>query len=119
MKLCALLIVISVAVVNGQEVETKTGKLKGTTVEYNGKKVNKFIGIPYAEPPLGPLRFKEPKPKEPWPDVLDVTGAKEPPLCVQINQDNFAALLSAAPVDPRKEIEGVKITGGALALGKR
>lgn len=117
-KLGLLLSIVSYNVLSviSQEVETKTGKLKGASVDTpNGKKVNKYIGVPYAEPPVGPLRFKPPATKKPWADVLDVTGAKEPPLCVQINADNFGA--QAKGFDPKKQLEGVKITGGAIALG--
>src|SRR4051812_8964203 len=30
-----------------------------------------FLGIPYAEPPYGELRFHAPEPRRPWPGVLD------------------------------------------------
>ncbi|MFD6893854.1 carboxylesterase/lipase family protein [Rhodococcus sp. NPDC060086] len=30
-------------------------------------------GIPYAAPPVGPLRLRAPQPVEPWPGVLDAT----------------------------------------------
>lgn len=32
-----------------------------------------FLGIPYAEPPFGKLRFRAPAPKSPWKGVLDAT----------------------------------------------
>jgi para-nitrobenzyl esterase len=42
--------------------------------------VRAFTGIPYAEPPLGPLRFKAPRPALPWPGELDATKpAATPP----------------------------------------
>ncbi|KAK0407014.1 hypothetical protein QR680_018948 [Steinernema hermaphroditum] len=31
-----------------------------------------FLGIPYAEPPVGALRFRPPQPKAPWTDQLSV-----------------------------------------------
>lgn len=35
------------------------GCLKGKTgVDYNGRKYFSFLGIPYAKPPVGELRFK-------------------------------------------------------------
>jgi len=32
--------------------------------------VRMFLGIPYAEPPTGPLRWRAPQPKQPWTGVL-------------------------------------------------
>ncbi|MFX0081708.1 MAG: carboxylesterase/lipase family protein [Candidatus Hodarchaeota archaeon] len=50
-------------------IETKTGKLQG----YSEKGVEVYKGIPYAEPPIGDLRFLPPVAKEPWDGVLDAT----------------------------------------------
>lgn len=38
-----------------------------------------FLGIPYAMPPLGELRFRQPQPIKPWTDVFQAKGfAKDP-----------------------------------------
>ncbi|MBN1802994.1 MAG: carboxylesterase family protein [Candidatus Lokiarchaeota archaeon] len=50
-------------------VETKVGKVKG----YVENNITIFKGIPYAEPPIGELRFKSPVEKKPWNSVLDAS----------------------------------------------
>jgi len=35
--------------------------------------VREFLGIPYAAPPIGDLRWKPPQIHAPWPDILDAT----------------------------------------------
>ena len=48
---------------------TTAGRVEGR-VE-NGLHV--FRGIPFAEPPVGPLRFKPPQPRRPWTGMRDAT----------------------------------------------
>lgn len=52
-------------------VETATGKLRGFKNPDSG--LFQFFGVPYAEPPLGGLRFKYPVAKKPWDGILDAT----------------------------------------------
>jgi hypothetical protein len=41
------------------EVDTNYGRLRGTkTVARDGRPYIEFLGIPYAEPPVGDLRFE-------------------------------------------------------------
>jgi carboxylesterase type B len=35
--------------------------------------VASFLGVPFSEPPLGPLRLSAPKQKRPWTEALDAT----------------------------------------------
>lgn len=44
-------------------VQTKSGKIRGIRERAaNGKDVDMWWGVPYAEPPIGDLRFRSPKP---------------------------------------------------------
>lgn len=46
---------------------TTTGYLRGQTVTAaNGKEVFQYLGIPFAEPPVGDLRFRKPVAKNRW-----------------------------------------------------
>lgn len=51
-------------------VHTASGALRGTS--QNG--VNVFRGVPFAEPPLGPLHFRPPQPVKPWSGVRPATA---------------------------------------------
>ena len=63
-------------------VETTTGKVKG--YERNG--LLEYLGIPFAEPPVGALRFKRAVPKTPWEGIFDAKeyGAE----AVQMGENN-------------------------------
>ncbi|GFS78517.1 acetylcholinesterase-1 [Nephila pilipes] len=60
---------------------TNNGPVQGITVTSGEVEIEAFLGIPYAEPPLGRLRFQQPVPKTSWSGVYD--ASKLPPPCVQ------------------------------------
>jgi len=62
-------------------VETKAGAFKGYKETFNGKTSYKFKGIPYAEPPVGSLRWKAPLAKPPLSGVYDANRSHI--LCMQ------------------------------------
>lgn len=53
---------------NVEAVKTKDGIVAGKTTESGN--VSLFLGIPYAAPPVGDIRWKAPQPVEPWDGVL-------------------------------------------------
>ncbi|KAG0430052.1 hypothetical protein HPB47_023049 [Ixodes persulcatus] len=55
------------------ERQTKLGKLRGNRLKILGNVIEEYVGIPYAEPPIGDLRFKEPVPRSPWKGTYDAT----------------------------------------------
>ncbi|EFX78593.1 hypothetical protein DAPPUDRAFT_105042 [Daphnia pulex] len=60
------------------------GQLRGfVAVTTTGRKFHAFRGIPYALPPVGELRFRDPIPVKPWTGVLNANQEGSP--CVQID----------------------------------
>jgi para-nitrobenzyl esterase len=53
------------------KMKTGQGKIQGKTI--NSGKVNAFLGVPYAAPPVGDLRWKAPEPPAKWKGVRDAT----------------------------------------------
>src|SRR4026209_798871 len=66
----ATLMVLAASVSNAQ-IKTATGTVKGAA-SADGR-VSIFKGIPYAAPPVGDLRWKEPRPAAAWEGVRDAT----------------------------------------------
>ncbi|XP_068084601.1 esterase B1 isoform X2 [Anabrus simplex] len=63
-------------------VDVQQGRLRGRkAVSKAGNSYYSFQGIPYAKPPVGPLRFEDPQPPEPWTGVRD--AIKEGAICPQ------------------------------------
>lgn len=54
------------------EVKTRDGRIQGK-MSPDGQ-VRVFLGIPYAAPPIGPLRWKPPQPVKKWHGVLEATS---------------------------------------------
>ncbi|KAK8788052.1 hypothetical protein V5799_022171 [Amblyomma americanum] len=59
------------------------GLLAGKRITVSGKDVDAFLGIPYAEPPIGNLRFEKPQPAHAWEGTLQ--AVKKPPPCRQLD----------------------------------
>ncbi|KAG9273149.1 carboxylesterase 5A-like [Astyanax mexicanus] len=64
-------------------VALKQGSVRGQNVKVEGseKTVEQYLGIPFAQPPVGPLRLVAPKLAEPWEGERDAT--QHPPVCLQ------------------------------------
>uniref|UniRef100_A0A667ZN30 Carboxylesterase type B domain-containing protein n=1 Tax=Myripristis murdjan TaxID=586833 RepID=A0A667ZN30_9TELE len=75
----------------------KTGSVQGhyRTVRGTDQLVEEYLGIPFARPPLGPLRFAAPQPPQPWKGVRDAT--KLPNICLQ-DTKSTEALWKTYPV---------------------
>lgn len=55
-------------------VKCEDGKLVGAILKTReGRDIYSFLGIPFAKPPVGDLRFKPPMPYDPWKGVYNAT----------------------------------------------
>lgn len=63
--------------------KTESGRIQGFTknVLGSGRRVEVFLGVPYAQPPVGDLRFAAPRHHPGWSTVRD--GSVMPPACKQ------------------------------------
>uniref|UniRef100_H0ZYU4 Carboxylic ester hydrolase n=1 Tax=Taeniopygia guttata TaxID=59729 RepID=H0ZYU4_TAEGU len=95
------------------EAETKYGRVRGYpfTVDTAERTVNVFLGLPFAKPPLGSLRFSEPQPPEPWEGVRDATSY--PPMCLQdqVQGQNISDMITN-----RKEKVPLRVSEDCLYL---
>ena len=66
-------------------VNTTHGMVKGVSTYESGTKVDKYLGIPYAMPPVGDLRFKDPVPRKTWNNTWNATEFT--PFCAMAGLD--------------------------------
>lgn len=73
----------------GEIVKTENGQLNGTTSEsWTGQSFHAFYGIPYAQPPVGELRFQAPIPFPSWNGIRSAIAYG--PICWQPKRrENF------------------------------
>ncbi|XP_026633091.1 carboxylesterase 1C-like isoform X1 [Microtus ochrogaster] len=119
MWLCALVLAsLAVCTVWGHPssppiVNTVHGKVLGKYVSLEGfaQPVAVFLGVPFAKPPLGSLRFAPPQPAEPWSFVKNATSY--PPMC---SQDAVGGQVLSELFTNRKESIPLKFSEDCLYL---
>lgn len=119
------LLMAAPAIAANPVVEAPAGTLEGKTVG----KVREYKGIPFAQPPVGPLRWKAPQPLPAWPGVRKAQsfGAaciQPRPAAVHIYanppakiSEDCLTLNIWAPEDAKDAPVIVWIHGGALTTG--
>ena len=84
-------------------VETKSGKVRG----YEREGRIEFLGIPFAEAPVGALRFKRSVPRKPWEGVLDARAYG--PVPVQHDHDVDQGSEDCLTVNVKRPLTGEKL----------
>ncbi|CAH2056120.1 unnamed protein product, partial [Iphiclides podalirius] len=105
------------------------GTLEGKAcTTHSGKKYYSFEGIPYAKPPVGSLRFRDPQEPDSWTGVRDAT--KPGNKCAQVNPYNPSSLIGSedclylnvyTPCLPSEKLEKLPVLffvhGGRFLVG--
>ncbi|XP_067386185.1 acetylcholinesterase-like [Emydura macquarii macquarii] len=86
---------------DGTVVITTSGPIRGKRLPAGSGTVTAFLGIPYAEPPLGALRFQKPLPHQPWSHVLEATSFGK--VCFQSPLTDYPDAETWAPSTPPSE----------------
>ncbi|KAK8784802.1 hypothetical protein V5799_008833 [Amblyomma americanum] len=87
-----VLVVLLKAIVASEmyvERDTAGGRVRGTVLRAAGRNVEQYRGIPFAEAPIGELRFRPPRPREPWTGTLDATASTAATACPQVEIDGL------------------------------
>jgi len=67
-------------------VNTTYGSVRGSLQVNGSHPIARFLGIPFAKPPLGQLRFRPPQEPEPWSQVKDAVQYSK--RCMQPHQSS-------------------------------
>ncbi|CAG2118762.1 unnamed protein product, partial [Medioppia subpectinata] len=110
------------------DVNTSSGTVRGHSIRVLGRPINEFLGIPFAVPPVGALRFAKPQAiPEPLTDVINATVPKN--SCIQmrypygnpltISEDCLVLNIWTPPADSGQPLRPVMVWfyGGAFTVG--
>ncbi|XP_067386182.1 acetylcholinesterase-like [Emydura macquarii macquarii] len=86
---------------DGTVVLTTSGPIRGKRLQAGSGTVTAFLGVPYAEPPVGALRFQKPLPHQPWNRVLEATTFGK--VCFQHLFSDFPDTETWTPKGPQSE----------------
>ncbi|XP_031829887.2 esterase FE4 [Nomia melanderi] len=86
---CLFLVTVHCLWVRGSLVRTRFGRIRGLwSRSTRGRLAAHYLGIPYAQPPVGELRFRSP---QPWNHTWNSTfyAIKDGPMCTQLNDQEI------------------------------
>lgn len=74
-------------------IDTPNGKVRGFRKRSLDKRLNVFLGVPFAEAPIADRRFRPPLEKQPWTETLD--ALRLPNSCVQEKDTTFGSFVGS------------------------
>ncbi|XP_052792727.1 cholinesterase 1-like isoform X2 [Mya arenaria] len=82
--ICSVLVtlVATCCMSRAARVTTLNGDVEGFTANVDGEDVDIYLGIPFAMPPIGDLRFRAPLPVQNWTGVFE--AKTQPNSCMQL-----------------------------------
>ncbi|XP_032400331.1 acetylcholinesterase [Etheostoma spectabile] len=84
-------------------VQTRTGRVRGIRMPVMDRSyVTSFLGIPFAEPPVGKQRFRRAEPKRPWTGVYDANAY--PNACYQFVDTSYPGFQGSEMWNPNREM---------------
>lgn len=81
-------------------VVTGNGEIRGIAMTFSSRflsrtvRVDSYLGIPYAKPPIGELRFRPAEPVDPFDDIYNATEV--PPSCIQVIRPYFEHFIAGS-----------------------
>lgn len=102
-------------------VQVTTGPIQGFRQVILNSTIHSFLGIPFAEPPVGALRFRKPFPIKPWTEVKECFEL--PPRCIQdgvVSQEDCLYLNVWTPsLDANQSLDVMVYFHGGIFLYER
>lgn len=84
-------------------VQTRIGRVRGIRLPVPDRSyVKAFLGIPFAEPPVGKRRFRPPMPKRPWTGLYEANAY--PNACYQYVDMTFPGFQGSEMWNPNREM---------------
>ncbi|TWW63685.1 acetylcholinesterase [Takifugu rubripes] len=84
-------------------VQTLAGRVRGVHLPVSDRSyVTAFLGIPFAEPPVGKRRFRHPEPKRQWSGLYEANAY--PNACYQVVDTSFPGFQGSEMWNPNREM---------------